>query len=245
MLPDQVELPAAPPPWRSWRHVTKLDPDRPVTPVLLDAVVASGTDAVLVGGTQGITREKVWALLARLQGAPVPVALEVTAPEAAMPGAALYLVPMVLNSPAAEWVVGAQARAMEEMMETYGSLIPWHLLLPEPYLVLNEASAAAQKTGAGALSPRQAAAYGALAGRLLRLPLLYLEYSGRLGDPALVAAVREAAGKDLHLIYGGGIAGWEDAAAMGALADTIVVGNLVYDRPSRLQETVQAVHNVR
>lgn len=245
MAPLELKLPDTPPPWRRWRHVTKLDPDKPLSDARLDFVLHSGTDALLVGGTQGITREKVAALLLRLQGAPLPVALEVTTPEAAMPGAHLYLVPMVLNSPSAEWVVGGQARAMGEMIEIYGSLIPWHLLLPEPYLVLNPESAAARKTGAHtALTRKEAGAYAALVGRLLQLPLLYVEYSGRLGDPDLVRAVREAGGPDLHLFYGGGIATGEDAAQMAAVADTVVVGNIVYERPEALPETVAAVRDV-
>jgi putative glycerol-1-phosphate prenyltransferase len=241
MTTQALNLPPAPPPWRRWRHITKLDPDRPLPPAALDLVLTSGTDAVIVGGTEGITRESVAALLARLQGAPVPIALEITAPEAAMPGASLYLVPMVLNAPSADWIAGHQAAAIEQMLAVYGELIPWHLLLPEPYLVLNEASAAARRTGAAMLTAARAAAYGALAGRLLRLPLLYVEYSGRLGDPSLLAAVREASGPDLHLVYGGGIASGAEAARMGALADTVVVGNLVYERPEALRETVTAI----
>lgn len=237
-----LHLPAAPPPWRSWRHVTKLDPDRPLSDDVLRLVLQSGTDAVLIGGTQGITRERVAGILGRLQGAPIPVALEVSSPEAAMPGAALYLVPMVLNTPQAEWVVGAQVKALAEMLATYGNLIPWHLLLPEPYVILNSDSAAARMTGAVTdLSAAEVAAYGALCCRLLRLPLLYLEYSGRPGEPEVVAAVREAIGPDAHLIYGGGISTAAEASAFAAQADTVVVGNLVYTDPERLRETVLAV----
>ena len=222
--------------------MTKLDPDRPLSDAILRLVLQSGTDAVLIGGTQGITRERVAGILGRLQGAPVPVALEVSSPEAAMPGAALYLVPMVLNTRQADWVVGAQAKAMAEMLATFGNLIPWHLLLPEPYVILNGESAAAQMTGALTdLSAAEVAAYGALCCRLLRLPLLYLEYSGRLGEPAVVAAVREAIGPDSHLVYGGGISTASEATAFAALADTVVVGNLVYACPERLKETVDAV----
>ena len=62
--------------WLAWRHVTKLDPERPLTPAALEAVYASGTDAIVLGGSTGMTQQAVLDLLSRLADAPVPVALE-------------------------------------------------------------------------------------------------------------------------------------------------------------------------
>lgn len=220
--------------------MTKLDPDRPLDPPTLDAVLSSGTDAVLVGGSSGVTREAVSGLLERLAGSPVPVVLEVSTLEAAMPGAALFLIPLVLNTTRGEWLGGAQARALTELLPVYGEIIPWHLLLPEAYLVLNPDSTVARVTGAQTgLTPAEAAAYAAFAGRVLRLPLLYVEYSGTFGDMELLGAVRENAGV-AQVIYGGGISSAEQAARAAAIADTVVVGNLVYQDPARLRETATA-----
>lgn len=228
------------PNWRAWRHVTKIDPDRPLTPALLETVCTSGTDAIILGGSTGMTGEAVTAALDRVRGCGLPVALEVSSLESAMPGPDLFLVPLVLNTADASWIGGAQAEAMTSILPKYGPIIPWHLLLPEAYLVLNPTSTVARLTGAQTgLSAAAAAAHAAFAGRVLRLPLIYVEYSGTFGDMELLRAVKENAG-DAHVVYGGGIGSGEQAALAGAVADTVVVGNLIYQEPARLRETVAA-----
>lgn len=231
----------APPNWRSWRHVTKLDPDRPLPQEALDLVYQSGTDAIIVGGSTGMTMDAVGQLLARLQGAPIPVALEVSTLASAIPGPDLFLIPMVLNAGETAWLGGAQAEALGKLLPHLAPVIPWDLLLPEAYLILNPDATAAHLTGAKTdLSPQEAAAWAALAGRVWRLPLLYVEYSGRFGDPVILQAVKESAG-EAHVVYGGGIKGTAEAAQVAPWADTVVVGNLVYEAPERLLETVFTV----
>ena len=48
------------PDWRAWRHVTKIDPERPLDPATLEAVYTSGTDAIMVGGSTGMTGDAVF-----------------------------------------------------------------------------------------------------------------------------------------------------------------------------------------
>ena len=238
---EPVSLWPPAPNWREWRHVTKIDPDRPLPPDLLETVCASGTDALILGGSTGMTGEAVAAILDQVRGAPLPVVLEVSSLESAMPGPDLFLIPLVLNTGDAAWMGGAQAAAMTRILPKYGPVIPWHLLLPEAYLVLNPDSTVARLTGAQTgLDAAAAAAHAAFAGRVLRLPLIYVEYSGTFGDMALLQAVKENAG-DAHVLYGGGIATGEQAARAGRIADTIVVGNLIYQDPARLRETVAAI----
>jgi len=221
--------------------VTKLDPERPLPPEALEAVYRSGTDAIVIGGSTGMTQEAVLGLLARLADAPVPVALEVSTLESAVPGPAVFFIPLVLNAPDSRWLDGAQAAALAHLLPVVGEYIPWDLLVPAAYLVLNPDCTAARLTDANTrLSPAEAAAWAALAGRLLRLPILYVEYSGTFGDMALLQAVRENAGT-AHVVYGGGIRSAREAALAARWAHTIVVGNLVYDQPDLLAETVAAV----
>ena len=37
--------------WKDWVHVTKLDPDKQLRPGDIDAIAASGTDALMLSGT--------------------------------------------------------------------------------------------------------------------------------------------------------------------------------------------------
>ncbi|QJC50622.1 heptaprenylglyceryl phosphate synthase [Paenibacillus albicereus] len=224
-------------PMEGWRHVFKLDPDRELGRRELDAVLGSGTDAILVGGSSGLTYDNTAALLEQLASAPMPVALEVTRPELAMPGFDAYLVPIVLNTPDGGWITGRQARALEE----WGGLVPWDKTWAEGYLILNPDCEAAKVSGAEAsLTELQAAAYARLADRLLRLPLLYVEYSGRFGDMALLRRVKRAL-SGARLVYGGGIDGPERAAEAARIATTVVVGNVLYVDPAAALATVAAV----
>ncbi|KHF28187.1 Heptaprenylglyceryl phosphate synthase [Anoxybacillus sp. BCO1] len=82
----------------TWRHVFKLDPNKEITDEQLEQVCESGTDAIIVGGTDGVTLENVIDLLARVRRFSVPCALEVSNIEAITPGFDYYFIPMVLNS---------------------------------------------------------------------------------------------------------------------------------------------------
>lgn len=241
MLPDGPSL------LRGWRHVVKLDPDKPLPRPQLRAVAQSGTDALILGGTQGITRTKVMGLLAALRPAPVPVLIELSSTQAVLPGADGYLVPVALNSPHHHWLAGAHLAALTR----WGARVPWRRTAAMGYIMLNPASAAARQVGvADAPDLSGVLACVRLAAGLWRLPAVYLEYSGRFGSPGLVARARRALdhlnrqlGASTRLIYGGGIDDGEKAAAMAAVAHTVVVGNVIYrpDGVERLRATVRAV----
>ncbi len=46
-----------------WRHVFKLDPAKEISDENLREVCQSGTDAIIIGGTDGVTLELVLDLL--------------------------------------------------------------------------------------------------------------------------------------------------------------------------------------
>jgi putative glycerol-1-phosphate prenyltransferase len=220
-----------------WRHVFKLDPNKEISDSDLDRICESGTDAIMVGGTDGVTLEGVLDLMARIRRYTVPCILEVSDVECITPGFDLYFIPTVLNSTESKWITGLHHEAVKE----YGDLMDWNEIVIEGYCILNEGCKAAQLTKANTeLSIDDVRAYGMMAEKMFQLPIFYLEYSGRYGDPKLVAEVKKTLEKTV-LFYGGGISSAEQAAEIGMYADVIVVGNSLYDSLDEALATVKAV----
>lgn len=53
--------------WKTWVHVTKLDPDKRLTTEAVAEVATSGTDALMISGTLNVTRENVSVLKRQLR----------------------------------------------------------------------------------------------------------------------------------------------------------------------------------
>ncbi len=220
-----------------WRHVFKLDPEREITDEQLDAVCMSGTDAILVGGSSGVTFENIVDLMSRIRRYEVDCALEVSVMEGAVPGFDGYFVPLVLNTNEADWINGKQTKGLIE----YGRFVPWEATAAEGYIVLNGESTVAKATGAQAvLNEEELIAHVQMAEHLMRLPVVYLEYSGVYGSVDYVKLARKEV-CNAKLFYGGGIDSAAKAAEMAAYADVVVVGNIVYSDLEAALSTVKAV----
>lgn len=209
----------------AWKHVFKLDPDKLIDDADLERVCLSGTDAVIVGGSSGVTYDNTADLLSRVRRYEVPCTLELSDSDAAVPGFDLYFIPVVLNTPDGDWITGLHQKALKE----YGNVLDWDRVVPEGYVILNPRSMAARVSGA--LAPadaRDLKAYGMLADRLFRMPVFYVEYSGIWGDMSWVREAKTAL-RNARLFYGGGIRTPEQAREALDAADTIVVGNLIYE----------------
>ena len=63
--------------FRSWRHFFKLDPNKSITDEALESVCESGTDAIIIGGTDGVTLENVLDLMASVRRYTVQCILEI------------------------------------------------------------------------------------------------------------------------------------------------------------------------
>ncbi|EGL17414.1 MULTISPECIES: heptaprenylglyceryl phosphate synthase [Paenibacillus] len=221
----------------TWKHVFKLDPDREIADEALERICLSGTDAILVGGSSGVTFDNTVDLLARIRGFEVPCILEVSDAEAIVPGFDLFFIPMVLNAGDPQWILGRHHEALKE----YGAIMDWNEILVEGYVILNGESTAAKVTSARTdLTERDVVAYARMAEHLLRLPIFYVEYSGTFGDMELVRRTRRVL-EGTRLFYGGGIDGPEKAKLAAEAADTIVVGNLIYEDLDLALETVRAL----
>jgi len=232
-------MPSPESPWRKWKHVTKLDPDKNNTEEIIEAVLESGTDAILVGGTQGITLEKVRRLKRMLEGAKVPVLLEPSKSEAVDFSFDYFFVPLILNTQERWWSGGAHVAWINSMSKIFGDFkrIPWEKIVIEAYIVLNPECAVAKLTKSVTdLTLDQILSHAVYADRIMNAPVVYIEYSGCFGDPNVVKAVRENL-TNSHLFYGGGIDGREKAELMSRYA-TIVVGNIVYDSIEKYRQTI-------
>ena len=226
--------------YRTWRHAFKLDPAKTITDKEIELLAESGTDGIIVGGTDGVTLDNVLDLLIRIRRFAVPLALEISTIESVTPGFDYYFIPTVLNSTKAEWINGMHHLALRE----YGHLMDWDELIIEGYCILNPDCKAAKLTGAtNALDEEDVIAYARMAEHLFKLPVFYMEYSGIYGDPEMV---REASRilKQTKLFYGGGIKNAQEAKEMAEIADTIIVGNVIYENFENALSTVSAVKSV-
>ena len=225
-------------PWDDWNHIVKIDPDKELAPGdTFEDVCRTGTDAIEIGGTTGMTEEKMARVIDACATYDVPLYLEPNSPEVAVNDAALdgYLIPTVFNTKHPFWLVGAH----KEWARMEGEL-PWDRIHTEAYLVLNpEASVATYAEADCELEAEDVAAYATVAERLFGQEIIYIEYSGMYGDPEIVAAAQEVLDA-AALFYGGGIHDYDSAYVMAEQADVIVVGNLLHDEGADVvRETVE------
>jgi phosphoglycerol geranylgeranyltransferase len=220
-------------PWDSWRHITKLDPDKEIAPEALKSIINSGTDAIMISGTQNITDKNVSHVIKLLKDYDIPKVLEPATPEAVMYEDLDYIfVPLVLNAMDLKWIIGKHVDWI------INHNIQWERVVPEAYIVLNPDSAVAHLTQSNTrLTEEEVTAYALYAERYLSLPIVYIEYSGSYGTPSVVKSVNHALSK-ADLFYGGGIDSKERASEMLAYADVIVVGNVVYTNMDNYLATI-------
>lgn len=225
---------------KTWRHVFKLDPAKELTNEALEQIAESGTDAIIVGGSDGVTLDNVLDLLVRIRRFAVPLALEVSTVESLTPGFDYYFIPTVLNSTKVEWINGIHHGALRE----YGHMMDWDEVIPEGYCIVNPHCKAAELTGITEVPDGEdIIAYARMAEHLFKLPVFYIEYSGMFGNPEIV---QEAANivDNTQLFYGGGITNAQQAKIMSEIADTVVIGNVIYENLKEALSTVQAVKSV-
>ena len=224
--------------WKKWTHITKLDPDKSLPHEFVEDIVTSGTDALMLSGTLNVTQENLGVLLKQVKSYGLPMVVEPADPSGVLfDGVQGLFVPSVLNSPEARWIVGKHKYWVKNNPD-----IKWDMVVPEAYIVLNPESSVGKVTNAICdITAKDVYAFASVADHYFHFPIVYIEYSGTYGDPKVVQAASEAV-ENARLFYGGGINSAERAAEMGKYADTIVVGNAVYDEGVKaLKATVRAV----
>ena len=229
-------------PWADWNHILKLDPDKDLPKgVTYGDLCATGTDAVEVGGTMGMTEENMTAVIEACAEHDVPLYQEPSNPGVVVDNDALegYLIPTVFNAGSPFWITGAH----KEWVRIEGDL-EWDRTFMEAYIVLNPEADVATLTEADCdLSAEDVGAYARIAEHMFGQEIVYVEYSGTYGDPKIVESAAEAL-EDSTLFYGGGIHDYDSAHRMATHADVIVVGNLAHDAGvDAVRETVEAAND--
>ncbi|PLT28612.1 heptaprenylglyceryl phosphate synthase [Peribacillus deserti] len=223
--------------YRKWEHVFKLDPNKELSDDQLERICESGTDAILIGGSDGVTLENVLDLMSRVRRYTVPCVLEVSGVDSVTPGFDLYFIPTVLNSRNPDWIVNLHHKAVKE----YGEIMDWDEIHVEGYCIINSQCKAASLTEADTdLTEDDVTAYAMMAEKMFKLPIFYLENSGEYASPSLVQKVKNKL-KETVLFYGGGIKTPEQACEMASSADVVVVGNVIYEDLEKALLTVKAV----
>lgn len=221
---------------KNWQHVFKLDPAKTIEDDDLERICESGTDAIIVGGTDNVTFDGVLDLLYRIRRYALPCVLEISTMEAITPGFDGYFIPTVLNSTDKKWIMDIHHEAIKQ----YRHLMDWDEIVIEGYCILNDEAKAFIKTNSVLPDEEDVINYAIMAEQFFNLPVFYVEYSGTYGNPELVKKVKNEL-TNTTLFYGGGIESTEQAKEMKQYADVIVVGNVIYTDIEAALDTVRAV----
>lgn len=219
-----------------WDHLFKLDPAKEISDEHLDLICESGTDAIIVGGTDNVTLDGVLDLLSRIRRHTVPCILEISTMDTVTPGFDYYFIPMVLNSTEKKWMMDIQHEAIKQ----YKDIMDWNEMFVEGYCILNQEAKAFTKTNCDMPDEDDVTAYAYMAEHIFHLPIFYMEYSGAYGDPSLVEKVKNQL-NNTKLFYGGGIENNFQAREMKEQADAIIVGNIIYTDIKKALKTVKAI----
>ncbi|WP_049971627.1 phosphoglycerol geranylgeranyltransferase [Haladaptatus cibarius] len=230
-------------PWDDWNHIIKLDPDKTLAgDDTFEDVCETGTDAIEIGGTLDMTREKMQSVIDACAKYDVSLYQEPSNPAVVVDDEALdgYLVPIVLNAGDIAWMTGFHKEWVKM------SDVDWERTTTEAYIVMNPDASVAELTDADCdQSAEDVAAYAEIAEQMYGQEIVYIEYSGTFGDPEVVETAQEAL-DEATLFYGGGIHDYDSAHTMAEHADTIVVGDLVHDEGvEAVRETVEGAKDAK
>ncbi len=231
-------------PWEDWDHITKIDPDKDlVDGETFEDVCETGTDALEIGGTMGMTKENMSRVIEACGKYDVPLYQEPSNPGVVIESDELdgYLVPTVFNAEDAFWITGAH----KEWVRIENGL-DWDRTHTEAYIVLNpDASVAELTTADTEQTADDVASFAMVAERMFGQDIVYIEYSGTFGDPEKVGAAHDAL-DDATLFYGGGVHDYDTAHTMAEVSDVVVVGNLLHDEGvDAVRETVEGAKDAQ
>ncbi len=210
-------------------HMALIDPDKQ-SPEDAGKIAArmleAGTDAVLIGGSTGVTNENLSSTtLAIKEASGLPVIHFPGSASALSKDVDAILFMSMLNSTDVNWIIGAQVYAAPILKKMGIETIPMGYVIVEPGMKVGEVG----KADCIKRDDIKRAVSYALACQMLGMDMVYFEAGSgadRPVPPEMISAIKEAI--DIPLIIGGGIRTPEAAAAAReAGADIIVTGTLL------------------
>lgn len=209
-------------------HLTLIDPEKSspeAASAIAKGAVALGSDAILLGGSTGISPERMGATAAAVKSAaavPTIIFPEGTGSLSPVPDAILFM--SLLNSRNLDLVIRAHARASLAVRKLGLEPIPLGYLVIAPGMRVGE-------VGAADTVPRtdlQTAQGYALAAEFLGMRFVYLEAGSGAPAPVPVEMVRAVRSVlSIPLIVGGGIRNGEEAnSLLDAGAQALVTGTV-------------------
>ncbi len=210
-------------------HMALIDPDKQ-SPEDAGKIAArmleAGTDAVLIGGSTGVTNENLSSTtLAIKEASGLPVIHFPGSASALSKDVDAILFMSMLNSTDVNWIIGAQVYAAPILKKMGIETIPMGYVIVEPGMKVGEVG----KADCIKRDDIKRAVSYALACQMLGMDMVYFEAGSgadRPVPPEMIRAIKEAI--DIPLIIGGGIRTPEAAAAAReAGADIIVTGTLL------------------
>lgn len=209
-------------------HFTLIDPEKSVPERAADTAsgaVALGSDVILLGGSTGISRERMESVARAVKDTvKVPVVIFPEGPASLTPAADAVLFMSLLNSRNLDLVIRVHARAAPAIRQMGLEPIPMGYLVIAPGMKVGEVG----RADVVARDDLPLAQGYALAAEYLGMRMIYLEAGSGAPTPVpggMVRAVRATV--SIPVIVGGGIRTGPDARALlEAGAQVLVTGTI-------------------
>lgn len=211
--------------------------------IIADGLYNAGTDAFLVGGTLGVSREKLDNVLDILDKFDIPKILFPSNINILSEKADAILFLSLLNSDDIYYIIGAQLSAAPLIKQMNLEV------LPTAYLIIGHGGTAAH-VGRARIIPYEnielAVAY-AMAAEYMGMRYVYLEAGSGAPNTVKPEMIKEiSANTNLRIIVGGGIRNSETAINLfKAGADIIVTGNIIEDNYYIAQQLIKELKKVK
>ncbi|PLC68896.1 geranylgeranylglyceryl/heptaprenylglyceryl phosphate synthase [Vulcanisaeta sp. EB80] len=227
-------------------HMTLLDPDKVSAREFRELalmVQEYGTDALMVGGSLGISESQLDEYLSMVKGSlKIPVILFPGSVANLSKHADAVFFLSVLNSADPYFIVGAQIQASVLLIKRFRNLEPISLA----YIIIGDGGAVGYVSHARPIPYDRddiALAY-AYAAQLMGFDMIYLEAGSGAREPVrprMVSRVKSLVNKPL--IIGGGIRDPQKAFELALSgADAVVTGTIVEENPELLKDIIRSTH---